>query len=1120
MKNRSHSPVTEMLSGKYKILLAVGLVFMFAADLTACVVLWINGVNGAYWIWPFFMTLIDGLYFAGVMFSNQRFKYAKKLFGIYIGITLALCGIWLLMAVVSNDVVYSSTAVIVWTVLHVTGMLVAVVTYFYAAKAKRGRTVQFVLSIIGTVALLGGGVYYGVSVVDNGYFGQGGGVRPLVYEYLSDSTCAVTGVIDGNGKKAVVPYEFNGKKVVSVSAVVFAAGVDVVELQCDTSTELFADYTDVGNKNAIDHRDLRLYAEKDKVDEFKKQLYDYALTINGSAVELGNSVYPVGLDKDEVCITFDYTETSYVRAEYNMIPTWYGKKGDKFDISQTHGPEYALHSDIMSDEDLYWSLQRNGYMMSELNKDGFPLSGATTIDKSVFNVPVSFAKVFKLYAGVGNDEMYDTAEHFKCSVVDGVTFDHKLAVAENADKLLEQFDRGEGFTRTMFRGEVDKRQTFTSLQTLLETSLLDTEVTITPMWQLVSPDITISTEDGKTDVVYGDRLTLKAKVTHPILSQLDLEYDWFVGNLSANMDSDTFVRDPIGYVGEREYMARVIVTAPELTSLEAGDAANIYINASKRKLTAVWSELEDDVYDGNLKTVTVELTNAVDGDDVDIYNKEQVFKDAGVHNLSVGLTGYDSDNYELTNGYHEYTVKPRPVALDWDGVTEYEYDGNQHAPTATAYDVDNNILELIYSGVQTDAGNDYTVRVDIKDTNYTVDTAASSDTAAFRIYPRTVDVNWQNTDLTYNGRSQVPTPIVYGINNVQLTVNVSGAQTDSNMAGGETVKVYTATATISDGNYVLSDDTSKCEFTIKQYAVSVIWTGTTLTYNGKEQAPVPTARGLNNVKLDITVSGGQTNAGELYNATATLVDDNYIITSGEQQRFTIRPYTVRLTWRNTSLTYNGNPQNATVSATGVGGSGVAVEITSPAQTDFGSYTATAVIGDPNYTAAESDLSRAFYINKRNITVSWSDTVLTYNGEVQGPKATLRNTVGEIDFEVLGKRKDAGDSYTAAISIQDNNYVVSQGATCDYRIEKKRLTVKIGDVTAKYGEDPDYVVISVSGVVEGDSVSPVCTVAATDERGNIPVGTHDISVTLAGVDSGNYEIDGVTSNKATLTVTAD
>ena len=277
--------------------------------------------------------------------------------------------------------------------------------------------------------------------------------------------------------------------------------------------------------------------------------------------------------------------------------------------------------------------------------------------------------------------------------------------------------------------------------------------------------------------------------------------------------------------------------------------------------------------------------------------------------------------------------------------------------------------------------------VNFSNTNYIPDPENGNDRMLITINPKPVDIEWGNTELTYNGRSQAPTASITSVDGKRIAATVTGNKMHANLVAGEITEQYTATAAISDGNYKPNSDTVQKSFVIKPFEVTVNWYNTTLTYNGEPQAPRPSAMGVN-ANLDVTVTGHATVVGSDYNATAAIDSTDYVITSGESQVFSIVPYTLKVTWSNDVFTYDGQPHNPTVSATGINGVNVPISVTSEPQTDAGTYTATAGITDYNYTIATADRTHSFTINKRNITVSWINTQLTYNGQPQAPTPRL------------------------------------------------------------------------------------------------------------------------------------
>lgn len=1050
MKNYSHSPVTEMLSGKYKIWLMVGLALMTVADLSACIALWAIGAASSYWFLPFAMTVVDLLYLAGVALSNQRFKYARTLFLVYIVIIIVFVIIWLAEFGSSNPAILTDTVEAAWGMLHVVGILAVAISYLYASRRVRlMRHVQFALAIaFSAVMLLALVLFYGITVISDGYFGQGNDTLPLVYSYIGDDECEVTGIVYGSGNKVVIPYEFNGRKVTKVSANVFSyANVKSVTLNCDSDVELCSDlHSSLGRNSKI-----VIYADKEAVDTIKTKLYKVENDNYRGNIALGNNVRPMNLDKDEVYLTFDYDHSAYETANEEIIPTWYGKKGDTFRLSDIKGVEYVDYADVNSDDDLYYCYSNGGYIMSEL-KDGDEALNGLAIDKSRNNVSVRFQKVYKIFAGESNDSMYNTAANIEFSRVNGITQDYKLTVAQNAENILDGFDRGEAFTRTMkYRLGGGSYQDFNSIADVLKMGYSD--ITIAPHWTLVQPQITLTQITADADIVYGDDFELTASVTHP-LGNIQVEYEWYDETMRIGYNQ-TLTRKA-GVPSTDTYTAIATVSAPQVTSLTTANAAEITVTVNKRPLTVKWDMTSDldgfegtvlhygdeSVFNAKLRYITLKAENGVEGDYINLMGYTVI--SAGTHTFDATLGTSLAQKYYIAEGAsHTYVIKPRPVALTWDDDTEFEYDGNPHCPTAHALDLSGEELDIVYSGIQTNAGENYTVTATLENTDYTIDDT-SEKTKGFKITPKQVDVVWGNNTLTYNTKLQVPTASATGVNGSSVHLIVTGGQVNANMIGGEKVKSYYGVATTDNGNYTLNPDTTSCEFTIAPYTIDKItWTNTTVTYNGNGQAPVASAIGADGKPMTFAISE-EINADE-YTKQVTL-NDNYIILSGASTTFTILPMEVRVEWENTQLTYNGVAQKPTATAKGVNGVDLELTVTATMLTNekigAGNATAAFAADYPNYTLINTN--RTFNIGRKTLTATVQNVTIEYG------------QTADVEFTVEGIVE--GDDVTAI-------------------------------PTAKY---------------------------TLDDNGNIPVGTYEIFIQLDGEDKNCYEVTVVKKGTITVT----
>ncbi|MCH5153894.1 MAG: hypothetical protein J1F71_01645 [Clostridiales bacterium] len=1097
MKNRFTSPVTEMLSGKYKIFLIVGLSIMLGIDVVAVAVFLSSGIDTLYFIVPFLMLIVDAVYLLGVIVSNQRFTYARGFFLLYIILNFLVFIYGAISAFSSNSAVFGSGIAALWTTLHAFGILTAVVTYVYAAKLiKKWRPAQLVLSaVLPCVIVLSVGLLYIALLFADGYFGQGH-TRALIYNYTSDSECEVTGVVNGKGDSIVVPYEFNGHKVTSVSANVLAIDIKNVTLHCDSSAALFTDY----DKYPFYNTNLVLNVDKDNVDAVKQKFYNYAVNGMANTFHFGNRVRPTGLDKDEVYVTFDYDSEAYSLAEGKLMPTWYGKKGDTFGLDKMN-VDYVRHSDIYSDEDLYACDNTTGFILAELKAGGAAIVGSK-VSKNLSGVPVRFRKIYKVYTASSNDSKYDVTKHFTYSVVDGKKLDYKLTVSDNADRILDCFDRGAAFTHIV-RKKVGSvwGETVNSLSQAL-VSGEGSDITISPYYSLVSPQVTLSQVGGKEDVVYGDDFSLTATVTH-VLDTFDFDCTWFLSGTYVRK-ADT-LEQRAKTIGTGDYTASVTVTAPEVTSLSASTTAAIGVDVVRRPLTVEWTDPVDNVYNGMEKTVTTKLLNTIAGDSIGLDYSTFTRIDAQTYTFTATLGGTAADNYYIGTGEtHAFTIMPRPTAIVWNDDTVFTYDGQPHHPTATAMGINSVPLNLSYGGARTDAnaktGIKYVAVVSIPDTNYTID-ADSEWTKEFTINQKQVGANWGNTELTYNGSAQAPTASAMDVGGQEMILSVNGARREANAMSGE--EPYTATAYASDKNYIVNERETTT-FTIAQFGLKVQWYNTSRTYSGGAQKPTALANDVNGqpITLDVNMDGGEAvDVGSDYKATAVVPNKNYIIALNAQTDFAITKYELTVTWTNTTLTYSGDEQLPKAEARGATGQSVSLTVTGGGTEVGGNYTAYAAIKEAkdiqNYSIKAGTESRGYVINPYGITVTWGQTSNVYSGDGWAPTASATGPKGEpVTVTVLGRQINVGNNYEATATVSDKNYTIASGSTCTFSITPYELTVTWENLTFTYSGEPQAPTASAIGVKNQ-------SVTITVSGGQTNVGNNYTAT--ASVNDKNYTI---------------
>lgn len=145
-------------------------------------------------------------------------------------------------------------------------------------------------------------------------------------------------------------------------------------------------------------------------------------------------------------------------------------------------------------------------------------------------------------------------------------------------------------------------------------------------------------------------------------------------------------------------------------------------------------------------------------------------------------------------------------------------------------------------------------------------------------------------EYTYSGSTIEPTvsSVMDGVTPIDVDEYMV-SYADYTNAGVATVNILDNVG----GDYIVYGSTT---FTINPKVVGIDWTDIEFTYNGEMQVPTATVTGLvNNDEIGITVTGGQTNAGN-YTATASALTGekkaNYLLPEANAQSFTISPKSI------------------------------------------------------------------------------------------------------------------------------------------------------------------------------------------------------------------------------------
>lgn len=454
-----------------------------------------------------------------------------------------------------------------------------------------------------------------------------------------------------------------------------------------------------------------------------------------------------------------------------------------------------------------------------------------------------------------------------------------------------------------------------------------------------------------------------------------------------------------------------------------------------------------ETYDGTEKTVTG-FTTSVDGLTFEGVSASGSGTNAGTYDVTltgvtVNTTKDTSGNYVVTgttNGTltinkKALTITANPKTIIYgNGPTN---DGVTYSGFATGED--KNVLSgtLAYAYNYTKYGDvgSYTITPSgLTGTNYNISFVAGTLTVAHR----EVGLIWsETTTFTYDGASHGLTATATElVNSDVIAVNVTGAQTD---AGDHTATASSLTGEKA-GNYKLPTENTHA-FTITPVGLTVTAKDNSITYGADLAGNGVTYEGFvgeddeNDLSGTLDYDYSYTQFGDVGDYTITpkgLTSDNYDITF-VKGKLTVNAKEVGIEWTNIALTYNGEEQVPTATATGmVNGDEIAVTVTG-GKTNAGNYTATAssLTGDKagNYKLPEAN-TQSFTISQKSIgngsTISAGYTLDFGEGNtiLLTDEDIGRTMVITTDYVVSDDLGPTNDNYSLRNVVGNGNYTGS------------------------------------------------------------------------------------------------
>ena len=1172
--------LTEKRIASAKLLHVICAIAAMALNVIAFAVVAINVsiTEFTFLVLPLALAVLDIIFFVRAILSNYRFSYAVRGAVIHaVTVLLVSAAAYAVMGILETRVIFVKFAIYAMLAVHVLQSIATIVTALQATKG--GKSFARIMSVLFTVVFLAGAAIYGRFLLTEGFFGQGGyaDYRTVVYEYNAETNSyTATDVLDGYGTSVVIPDTFDGLSVNYIDCVLFThEELTYVRVDCEKEVG----FLNIDRLNHV-NPSLELLAPRSYIDTFRAALYAVAHE-NESALSLANHVYPSDLKENEVYVSFSYTRDTLSLTKGKIMPTWIEEKGTVLDVTAKYGAfDFINKSDAKDVNDLYWCYTNQNKMIfkSAENAEGENFVGKK-IESSV-NVSLVFEKIYRVIITEDNDDKYIIDDVYRFIKVDGKTLDHRLATKENVMARLQALPGRNGFDLVWKTGS--NRHTLADIGS--ELALLDEagrdDLTVYPEWQLKAPTIDTLTADGAESghkAVYGSNVSLASSATSPDAS-ISIRYEWYHNNASVS-SKNTHEINNIHPEDAGRYILKVTAGGDETTSLTNTVSKEIEVGFEKKALDFSWNLPEkdvDDTYSATNKQVSAEYNSfQVINNDVITFklytqtltSKTEIsasnpIRNAGTYNLLVELTSDAATKYQIPDSTETLTIKQYPINVNWSNVTQFEYDGSLHKPTATVNPLGSDVVALSISGEQKNySPNPYTATAETTNKNYEL----KNNTVQFKITQRPVTVKtWDKDIFVYNSKNQHPQVTV--LNNTVTGENKSvidsiiytGAKTD--------VGEYNITVSLpASSNYKLTGTVAK-SFRIDPKPITVTIDDKTMTYNGSPYTyasytfSVEDKDIAENDKIGEIVSlkykGAAINA---VNASSTgYVIDADIVPGSKYKNYDVslvtallriskKPLSIKI--NNAVKTYNG----AAFTANNAAANGVS--ITGLAATDkieevlALKYKGTA-IGAVNYSALgytiDADVSAGTKYANYEVTITAGTltvnraplSVIAVGGEkvYDGAECTgfsfkVTGLVGSDKVSDLGAPQYGGEAtymtsagtHKLTVSFKDNsvtnNYEITS-ASGEFVIKKKPITVTAMDGTKTYnGVVTGFGAFDfeVKGLIPSESKAMLGTpVYGGEATTNKNAGAHKLTVTLpANSVTANYEI---TYEDGTYTIT--
>ncbi|MDE7158130.1 MAG: hypothetical protein K2N74_00995, partial [Clostridiales bacterium] len=486
--------------------------------------------------------------------------------------------------------------------------------------------------------------------------------------------------------------------------------------------------------------------------------------------------------------------------------------------------------------------------------------------------------------------------------------------------------------------------------------------------------------------------------------------------------------------------------------------------------------------------------------------------------VTVTLTTPETTNYQATLITVPFTIKPRPVTLEWSKLT-FTYDGLEHAPTAKATDLlGNDECDIIVSGGKINAGTYSTAYASaVTNPNYTVE-GINAFAPEFVIKKAKPPIKIITTTATINEPLELQISGNYGKGEVLYMLDTFEDGGVATLEGNVLTptglgEVFITVAVSETANYLAG--AASAIITIEKPAAPIKLKENTTPYG--VDLLIEILDNLENGAITLAIADGTgsatlngytltpTQAGTVV-LTVTVAETTSYKKTVKEFEIVITSLDIELRWEFPELIYNGKEQTPVAKAY-ADGNELSVTVTVEGSRDAGENleaTATA-ISNPNYSLDNCENKTVTYtIQPLAVELSWTAPDFTYNGEEQAPEATVSNLCSdeegsedECTVTVEGET-NAGENRTAtATGLSNANYKLpDEGITYTYEIKPLPVEIEWGETELIYNGETQAPTATVKGLLGEDEAE--VTVSGAQK----PVG-EDYVATAETITNENY-----------------